>query len=846
MRHLFFAKSRAHKTARNSGLIRAIEQLEPRVLLSSMSPVQDSFPQTLGSYPSNFAAVGKELFFNAVPAGSAGPGFWQSDGHPNGTVPATEMPVQGMLDPVSFKGYTYFTSGLAVYRTDGSGPGTSVVSDGERIFGAAGNHLFFQEFGRLAVTDGTAAGTVLLTSVAGVPNFVDYAFSTDGKMYFTDLIDVHTAAGPVESKDLWVSDGTVAGTQMIMSGLDSGTIAIDAVAPGDVYFLDGGATAAHGLWKTDGTASGTSLVSPVYANQVNQIINVGREIYFTGSDPTHGNQLWKSDGTPGGTVMVSDIDSSLDPQSRAISLINLNGSILFMDFDNNLPQQGLWRSDGTTQGTTQIRSVVGGDVTVFGNDIYYGVNNGIHETELWKSDGTASGTQLVKIFNPSDAAVPNDLTVANGRLFFSADDGVHGVEPWVTDGTAGGTYLLKDINTEGFAGDSIPFDVISANNRVFFLASDPDGTGIFTSDAAHGTTLVTHIVTDGNLTNVNGSVFFTSQQGSKLYVTDGTAAGTVELLDLAARHFTLMFPLIATENRLFFVTQFGGSGFQIWVSNGTPAGTTVIKQWTQVYDTPVFAEALNQTLLFQVPTNNGTVMQLWRTDGTVEGTYQLTSLPSVPSGNPPVWGVSGNTLYFLDPVQGHGILWQTDGTTAGTHLFQENLAYQPVQTYLPPLIIVNGHVLFYARNPSGYGLYVVDDSVGGASLLYQLSSYPYQGAVLGNHLYFVDGSQVQETDGTVAGTRLLKDFTSPSQPSNVEIESLTSVGGALYITVQTQTDLASYEAMWQSDGTGAGTVAISDLPGDTFYYLGPPVLAVNRLYFFVDDDLHGIQLWTTK
>ena len=103
-----------------------------------------------------------------------------------------------------------------------------------------------------------------------------------------------------------------------------------------------------------------------------------------------------------------------------------------------------------------------------------------------------------------------------------------------------------------------------------------------------------------------------------------------------------------------------------------------------------------------------------------------------------------------------------------------------------------------------------------------------------------------ETDGTVAGTGLFKDFTSPSQPSNVEITSLTSVGGSLYITVQTQTDLTLDDAMWQSDGTPASTVDISDLPGETFYYLGPPVLAGNRLYFAADDDLHGIQLWMTK
>jgi hypothetical protein len=52
--------------------------------------------------------------------------------------------------------------------------------------------------------------------------------------------------------------------------------------------------------------------------------------------------------------------------------------------------------------------------------------------------------------------------------------------------------------------------------------------------------------------------------------------------------------------------------------------------------------------------------------------------------------------------------------------------------------------------------------------------------------------------------------------------------------------------MWQSNGTPADTMEISDLPGETFLYLGPPVLAGNRLYSAAYDNLHGIQLWVTK
>src|SRR5919204_406364 len=89
-----------------------------------------------------------------------------------------------------------------------------------------------------------------------------------------------------------------------------------------------------------------------------------------------------------------------------------------------------------------------------------------------------------------------------------------------------------------------------------------------------------------DLTNVNGTLFFTADDGThgrELWKSDGTAAGTTLVRDIKSspslRYPESSFPyeLTNVNGTLFFRADDGISGVELWKSDGTTAGTTLVK-----------------------------------------------------------------------------------------------------------------------------------------------------------------------------------------------------------------------------------------------------------------------------
>ena len=97
------------------------------------------------------------------------------------------------------------------------------------------------------------------------------------------------------------------------------------------------------------------------------------------------------------------------------------------------------------------------------------------------------------------------------------------------------------------------------------------------------------------------------------------------------------------------------------------------------------------------------------------------------------------------------------------------------------------------------------------------SSSPGSLTALGNTLYFsandgVNGTELWKSDGTAAGTVLVKDIF-PSVSWSSSPRYLTAVGNTLFFSAN---DGVNGEELWRSDGTAAGTVLVKDIfPGSS-------------------------------
>jgi ELWxxDGT repeat protein len=113
-----------------------------------------------------------------------------------------------------------------------------------------------------------------------------------------------------------------------------------------------------------------------------------------------------------------------------------------------------------------------------------------------------------------------------------------------------------------------------------------------------------------------------------------------------------------------------------------------------------------------------------------------------------------------------------------------------------------------------------------------------------NTLFFaandgINGMELWRSDGTEAGTVLVKDINAGF--SNSSIGYLTDVNGTLFFVANSGT---SGTELWKSNGTAAGTVLVKDIrPGSMGSNPSDLVNANGILFFTADNGSNGVELW---
>ena len=410
---------------------------------------------------------------------------------------------------------------------------------------------------------------------------------------------------------------------------------------GVLYFIADDGVHGDELWRSDGTMGGTNMVidlnptrqAIVGGSIVNEnpgtnfgeIVAGDEKIFFSaavGNDEIR--ELYVSDGSNSGTLKISqtfDCEPQIFSNYPEFSYSGVNSISVMraseVGFDTayfsafrcsyqNVVCSGEEPhiSDGTESGTYQLADLFYGDTdlttpgggsitadlvgsqpsefTRSGNSIYFSAKADMGAVltdvgrELFVIDTSSplGGVQLVKDINYGSAdSSPSLFESMGGELFFTADDGISGMELWKSDGTNSGTMIVSNIAANG--SSSWPGEKVAISGELFFTVDDVNNPGmaLWKSDGTNaGTSLVRNWFGQGGmhiseLTSFEGELYFVGDDGNppRLWKSNGSWGGT-ELLhaNLGPYEGDYVGDLTPMGDKLYFSAYSESHGEVLW------------------------------------------------------------------------------------------------------------------------------------------------------------------------------------------------------------------------------------------------------------------------------------------
>lgn len=328
-------------------------------------------------------------------------------------------------------------NGEELWITDGTASGTNLLKDiktgsfsssitqftvfNSKLYFAAWDLNHGQE---LWVTDGTASGTQMVLDINPGPNNSNIAILCEynGKLYF------HAQDG-TNGLELWSTDGTASGTQMVKDiwpGSSPGVPGLFnycAVYNGKLYFPANDGINGLELWSTDGTSAGTQMVKDINTSgngDPTYLMVYKGKLYFSAADVDHGYELFSSDGTAVGTQIVKDIFPGASTANSSMpSYLFAGKNRFYFTAQNTTNNTQLWQSDGTDTGTKMISPVPTSNNNALINtyefflypgdsSFYFAANFNSIGNELWSLKDTSGITSISPLNKDNQVSIfPN-------------------------------------------------------------------------------------------------------------------------------------------------------------------------------------------------------------------------------------------------------------------------------------------------------------------------------------------------------------------------------------------------------------------------------------------------------
>ncbi|TVZ55076.1 putative secreted protein (Por secretion system target) [Lutibacter sp. Hel_I_33_5] len=602
-------------------------------------------------------------------------------------------------------------------------------------------------------------------------------FEFKGELYFSALI-----TEPYTNNDvikLWKTDGTEIGTKQL-EDIERTRNNYFHYSENYIFYFNG-----QKFVKTDGTT--TQDVNIDLANFQYVVGAYGNYFYFINSIGEE-RALYKTDGTT--TTLLKSFPKSerLSASDNKKNIFKFNDSKIIIYLETETHGREPYITDGTPAETKLLKNITINDSSTE-NTTFHQVNNfsvfKIGVNHLWKSDGSENGTKKIKEFTFSRTKIIDFITPFNSKLYFS-----YYKELWETDGTETGTKMVFDeINNEGLIR---------------------------------------------GISKIGNNLMILTQQAVHLY--DGSSNTTTKLntpdLSLVQTKF------ISIGNKAYFNADYKGQGFRIWTTDGTEAGTKSLKPVWPDGKVPSTLQKINNKLIFSSGSTQGTynIGELWVSDGTDTGTKLLKDINKAGNINssPQFLTKLNGKVYFAadDNINGRE-LFVFDGTTT-TLVKDINPGFQSSKPH--DFYLFGDKIIFKAYSlDKGLELWITDGTTAGTKILKDINpngdgflndnrAYVRIGYFkeFNSELYFfanngTNGMELWKTDGTEAGTTMLKDINSGanscSRPALDLRPKIVETNNELYFYAAisgSDNNLSSFK-MWKTDGTTDGTVLADDI-----------------------------------
>jgi len=359
-------------------------------------------------------------------------------------------------------------------------------------------------FGANFVSDGTKEGTIEIPNIRKMEDIIElndkiyfindlssglgevYKMNRDGtnleklfdtghdKYVFNRLVKFKNKIyfrGADLQKTLYMSDGTLAGTQIVTDNSDNPLLYTQNMTPTNnlLYFEAYTPETGHEIWITDGTKAGTKILKDIYIGpkssrkilngntsaaydiyRLSRIYTHRNKIYFSANNGDgFGFQPYISDGTSAGTYKLTALGGYHD---FGYKYYFSDSNIYF----RSPIYTGIFKTNGTIESTESLTFSQSSYhypnpsiLTTVGNKLFFTNTKRDQGTELWVSSGSRNTTKMVKDIHPGSGSSikPWSGTYAtNTKLYFSATDGINGKTLWESDGTEAGTKSILSVH----------------------------------------------------------------------------------------------------------------------------------------------------------------------------------------------------------------------------------------------------------------------------------------------------------------------------------------------------------------------------------------------------------------